>query len=95
MGAMFCHKIIVEPEEKTDLELQRVNSEIRVWKSCCFGEINRDALMFFTQISILFCFMTFCCYQLVALDNCEAQQLYTSLITLCIGVLCPNPRMRK
>lgn len=82
-------------EEMKDLELQRVNSEVRVWRSCCFGDVNKDAMVFFTQISILFSFMSFCCYQLISLKNCEAQQLYTSLITLCLGILCPSPKMRK
>ena len=82
-------------DEMRDLELQRVNSEIRVWRSCCFGDVNKDAMVFFTQISILFSFMSFCCYQLVSLEDCEAQQLYTSLITLCLGILCPSPKMRK
>ena len=87
--------ICPDNEEIKDLELQRVNSEVRVWRSCCFGDVNKDAMVFFTQISILFSFMSFCCYQLVSLENCEAQQLYTSLITLCLGILCPAPKMRK
>lgn len=83
----------IEPEEK--LELKRVNSEIKVWRSCCFGDVNKDAMVFFTQIIILASFLSFCCIQLVRLDTCEAQTLYSSLITLTLGIICPNPRMKK
>jgi hypothetical protein len=84
-------------EEQNDLELQRVdtpNSDVR-WRSCCFGDVNKEAMVFFTQVIILFCFLIFCCFQLVKVESCEGQQLYSSLVTLVLGILCPSPRIKR
>jgi hypothetical protein len=91
---MFCNN---QEEKKEDLELQRIDTpeEKKVWRSCCFGEINKDAMVFFTQVIILFSFLIFCCGQLVRVDSCEGQQLYSSLITLVLGILCPSPRIKR
>ena len=93
---MFCPQ-----EENLELQtpnLERMNTpnsdrQIR-WKSCCLYA-DKDAIMYFSQIFVLFCFLSFCCLQLVRLESCEGQQLYSSLVTLCLGILCPNPRIKK
>lgn len=84
-------------EQKDDLELQRVDTPIDVvkWRSCCFGDVNKEAMMFFTQVIILFCFLCFCCFQLINVQSCEGQQLYSSLVTLVLGILCPSPRIKR
>lgn len=92
---MDCMKNSKEVEPEGDLELQRTNSEIKVWRSCCFGDVNKQAMVFFTQIIVLAGFLTFCCAQLVRLESCEAQTLYSSMITLTLGIICPNPRMKR
>lgn len=95
---MFCPQ-----EQNNDMELQATNlervntpnSETNVrWKSCCFYA-DRDAIVYFSQIFILFSFLSFCCLQLVRIPTCESQQLYSSLVTLVLGILCPNPRIKK
>ena len=89
--------MICPEEEQTDLELQRTdtpNNDVR-WRSCCFGDVNKEAMVFFTQVIILFCFLCFCCFQLIAVENCEGQQLYSSLVTLVLGILCPSPRIKR
>lgn len=91
---MICPKV----EEQNDLELQRVDTppeERKVWRSCCFGEVNKEAMVFFSQVIILFSFLSFCCAQLIRVDSCEGQQLYSSLITLVLGILCPSPTIRR
>lgn len=76
-----------------ELELERQNTPER-WRSCCFGDINKNAMVFFTQVVVLFFFLCFCCSQLIRLETCESQQLYTSLVTLVLGILCPNPKIK-
>jgi len=91
---MICPE---KQEQKEDLELQRVdtpNEDVR-WRSCCFGDVNKEAMVFFTQIIILFSFLAFCCGQLIRIETCEGQQLYSSLITLVLGILCPSPRIKR
>ena len=92
---MDCMKNNNEVDPEGDIELQRTNSEIKVWRSCCFGDVNKEAMVFFTQVIILFCFLCFCCFQLIAVENCEGQQLYSSLVTLVLGILCPSPRIKR
>ena len=92
---MDCMKNSKEVDPEGDHELQRTNSEIKVWRSCCFGDVNKQAMVFFTQIFVLSGFLTFCCAQLVRLESCEAQTLYSSMITLTLGIICPNPRMKR
>lgn len=89
--------ICPEEEKLDDIDLERVNTpndDVR-WRSCCFGDVNKEAMVFFTQIIILFCFLCFCCFQLIAVDSCEGQQLYSSLVTLVLGILCPSPRIKR
>jgi hypothetical protein len=85
----------VRPEEE-DLELQRSNSERRVnimWRSCCL-ELNRDFTIFFTKYIILISLMIFFSFELHIAKDCNDKQLYTSLLTLIIGVAIPSPRLK-
>ena len=70
------------------------DDEARRWNSCCF-KLHPQATVFFSQFSMALIVIIFCCYQLVRLDNCEAQSLYSGIITLILGIYCPSPKMRK
>ena len=64
------------------------------WKSCCFT-LDRKATVYFSQLFVCVGIIFFCCLQMVRLENCEAQQLYSSLLTMVIGILIPSPSIRK
>ena len=89
---MICPK---QEEKNEDLELQRVNSEVRaniMWRSCCV-ELNRDFTIFFTKYIILIGLMIFFSVELHISITCEDKQLFISLLTLIIGVAIPNPKL--
>jgi hypothetical protein len=66
----------------------------RTWKSCCF-RIDRDASVFFSVYVIIIAVIGFCFYQLVHLHDCEAQSAYLGVLTMILGVLLPQPKLKK
>ena len=64
------------------------------WRSCCLTA-DRDAVVYFSQLTISLCTMAFAGYQLIALENCEAQSLYSGILTMCIGIYIPSPRLHN
>jgi hypothetical protein len=64
------------------------------WDSCCL-RLDKRATIFFSQLSISILVMMFSTVQLVRLDDCESQQAYIGLLTLCLGVWLPQPSMAK
>ena len=60
------------------------------WRSGCMV-VDRRAVTYFTQISILLTIMGFSLIQLVRLDSCEGKD-YFGLLTMMIGILLPNPK---
>ena len=63
------------------------------WKSMCL-EMDRRAVQYFTQISIIGGVMMFCIFKLITDTSCVAQQTYTGLLTLLIGILAPSPKFK-
>ena len=63
------------------------------WKSMCL-EMDRRAVQYFTQISIIGSVMIFCIFKLTTDTSCVAQQAYTGLLTLLIGILAPSPKFK-
>ena len=62
------------------------------WKSCCLV-MDRRGVIFFSQLSISVMVMAFSIRQLIWLEDCNSQQTYTGLLTLCLGVWLPAPSM--
>ena len=65
------------------------------WKSCCKSVIDRRATIFFSQFALTIMIVIFCCYQLIKLENCEAQSLYSGIITFILGIYLPSPKLEK
>lgn len=66
----------------------------REWHSCCMT-IDRDFFTYVTQILLILLVIVFCIYQLLTLKECVYQITYTSLLTLLIGLVIPNPTIKK
>ena len=95
-------------EEKIDMQkspsLEKLEMEHRIemdekekentWRSCCY-DCNKNAVMYFTQVSIIVGIMVFCIFKLITDNTCVAQQAYTGLLTLLIGILSPSPTFKK
>jgi hypothetical protein len=73
-------------EHKIDVE-----NEDNRWKSCCL-DVDRRAVQYFSQLSIIAGTMIFCIYQLIEIPTCEGQQAYIGLLTMLIGILVPSPK---
>ena len=65
------------------------------WRSCCNSKIDRRATIFFSHFLLALFVVLFSCYQLVHLQNCEAQSLYSGIITFILGIYCPSPKLSK
>jgi hypothetical protein len=82
-----------------DLELQEAteskHEEKRInntWSSCCFNS-DRRAVVYFSQLGISLITISFCIYQLTHLNSCEAQSLYSGILTVIVGTWLPQPQL--
>jgi hypothetical protein len=73
---------------------QIIKREPRIWHSCCLTA-DKDFCMYITQIALIFFVILFCIYQLLTLRECIYQTVYTSMLTLLIGLVIPSPAIRK
>lgn len=62
------------------------------WSSCCF-RLDKRAVVYFSQLGISLVTISFCIYQLVHLENCEAQSLYSGILMLVVGTWLPSPQL--
>lgn len=62
-----------------------------IWRSCCL-EIDKRMAVFCVQVVVSLIVILFCIYMLFIEPECHSQQLYSSLLTLVIGVFLPSPR---
>ena len=89
---MLCTNIKeVEPEE--ELQLQRVNSERKTWKSCCLT-LDREFVQYTVKYLILIGLIIFFSVELHISVTCEDKQLYNSLLMFVVGLAIPAPRLK-
>jgi hypothetical protein len=77
-------------QHKFDVEDRKENNQ---WHSCCLV-LDRRAVQYFTQMTIIAAVMLFTIYQLCTIDTCESQSVYIGLLTMLIGVLIPSPKFQ-
>lgn len=70
------------------------NKEDSTWQSCCF-DIDPNACIFFSQLTISVGCIAFAVYQLVNLQDCNSQQAYMALLMMILGVWLPSPKLNK
>ena len=64
------------------------------WKSCCLITDKR-AVLFFSQYIIMLIIVIFCVVQLILSPDCNSQRAYSALLTLIIGIIVPQPSIKK
>jgi hypothetical protein len=64
------------------------------WKSCCFY-IDKGLVQFVVESFFAIQVILFCIVQMIRLPDCESQQLYSGILTLVIGILVPQPTLRR
>jgi len=82
--------------QNNDIELQRTDdtSEGRtMWKSCCL-DLDKEFTMYFVKMFILIGMITFFAVELHLSVTCEDKNLFQSLLLLCLGIICPNPKLK-
>lgn len=91
---MICPNTQIEMKETDELKLQRNNTpNVRLWRSCCL-EMNPQAVMFFCQYLIIVGLMVFFSVELHHSTSCEDKNLFLSLLTMCVGLIVPSPRLK-
>ena len=84
---------VVHRELEHKIEIENKEQE-NTWRSCCY-DLNKNAVMYFTTISIIVGIMVFCIYKLTTNESCENQTAYIALLTLLLGLVSPSPVFKK
>ena len=66
---------------------------VNTWDSCCL-KMDHRAVQYFSTLSVCSSVITFCIYQLIHSESCERDTLYSSLLTLVLGLIIPNPKIQ-
>jgi len=77
---------IVIPDEQN---LPKIEKE---WISCCI-KMDKSAVKYFTQISVLTGLIVFSATMLAYDTDCNSQRNYASLLMVCLGCFLPQPKM--
>ena len=84
---------LVKLEMEHKIEMENIHQQ-NTWRSCCY-DLDKNAVMYFTQIGIIFFVICFAVFKLITNESCEVQTTYMSLLTLCIGIIAPAPTFKK
>ena len=78
-------------EHRVEMETKE---EDNTWKSACVV-VNRHAVTFFSQVTIISGVMLFSIYKLSVENSPEQQTIYLGLLSTCLGILSPSPVFRN
>lgn len=84
---------LVRLEMEHKIEMDEKDAET-TWRSGCLI-VNKNAVQYFTTITIIVGIMIFCIFKLITDDTCVAQQAYMGLLTLLLGLVAPSPVFKK
>jgi hypothetical protein len=74
-----------------NVEEQKENKD-NTWKSCCL-KVDKNAVKYFIQVSILSSLILTSLTMLIYDKSCDSQRWWSGLLTLCLGVFLPAPKM--
>lgn len=84
--------IMVIPTENNNIQPLQSPKVSTTWKSCCMV-IDRGATRYFIQVSILGGMITTSMVMLIYDNDCSSQRWWSGLLTLCLGVFLPAPKL--
>jgi hypothetical protein len=97
LGPDYCSPSHISPataKKIIDYKIHREEKkEENTWRSCCFVSDKR-AIQYFSQLFIIAGVMAFSIVQMARLDSCDSQP-YLGLLTLLIGLIIPNPKIKQ
>jgi hypothetical protein len=70
----------------------KTSKDATEWTSCCL-RVDKNAVKYVVQVSILSGLIVFSAVMLVVEPQCESQRNYSSLLLFCLGILSPTPKM--
>ena len=73
-------------------DLERQSTMNTTWRSCCLT-IDRNAAKYFIQVSILCSLIISSVIMIIVDKECNSQKWYSGLLTLCLGVFLPSPKL--
>lgn len=76
-----------------DTKIEVKEEQEKTWKSCCL-ELDPEFTQYFVKYLMLSGLMIFFGVELHLSNDCHDRNLFQSLLTLCIGIALPNPRLR-
>ena len=91
------HELKIDCERKPSTTSSVSEREFRrknLWKTCCGSTINKNAVQFFSQLTISLIVIIFCIFQLHTLDKCDSD-VYMSLLTMILGIYVEAPRLNE
>ena len=53
------------------------------------------AVNFYARFAITLFTIVFCAYQLITIEHCEGQALYTGILSACVGIWLPTPTFKR
>ena len=64
------------------IEDVKVSAELedKKWRSCCF-ELHQESSLFFAKLSVSILVISLCSFQLIMLEGCNYQSLYSSILS--------------
>ena len=64
------------------IEDARVLAELeeKQWKSCCFS-LHQESSLFFAKLAVSLMVIALCSFQLISLEGCNYQSLYSSILS--------------
>ena len=74
-----------------NVEEQKENKDT-TWNSCCL-KVDKTAVKYFIQVGILSSLILTSLTMLIYDKSCDSQRWWSGLLTLCLGVFLPAPKM--
>ena len=85
----------LSPRTEHELKIEDIKLEAdiqeRKWKSCCF-QLEPESSMFFSKLTVSILVIILCSYQLISLEGCNYQSLYSSILSSIITYWLSNKK---
>ena len=85
----------VSPRTEHNIKIEDLKTvadiEERKWKSCCF-QLEPESSVFFAKLIVSILVILLCSYQLISLEGCTYQSLYSSILSSIITFWLTNKK---
>ena len=89
------HNEPVSPRTEHNIKIEDLKTvadiEERKWKSCCF-QLEPESSVFFAKLIVSILVILLCSYQLISLEGCTYQSLYSSILSSIITFWLTNKK---